>query len=162
MGDAVASAGFALLTGESGVALDVLGKVKIATGETRKGLSTGENDYAIQTDFFLLSRCMTPFATLGYESVGRPAGTQLRDVWYASAGASWKLSEITQAGLLADSRQASRPGANAGRELSVFVGRKLAATTRLQVYPSRGFGDTVPTGAPASCSASPDNRVDLR
>lgn len=142
MGDAVASVGFGVLTGASGLALDVIGKVKFATGQSSKGLSTGENDYAIQADFFVPSGSVTPFATIGYKAVGRPAGTELRDVWYASAGASWKLSEVTHAGILADVRRASRPGAEAGRELSAFVSRKLTATTKLQAYLSRGFSDT--------------------
>ncbi|GAB4178734.1 MAG: hypothetical protein OHK0026_05750 [Rhodocyclaceae bacterium] len=142
MGDVVAAAGYALLGGRRGLALDITGKVKFATGDSAKGLSTGENDYALQTDLFLPSGTVTPFGTLGYKVIGRPAGTALRNVWYASAGASWKLSGATSAGALVDMRQASRPGAEGGRELSLYASRKLGASFKLQAYLSRGFSDT--------------------
>lgn len=144
-GDVVASVGHTLIESAAhGLILDVVGKVKFGTADASKGLGTGENDYALQTDVVKSFGGVSALGTLGYKALGDPRGIDLRNVWYGSVGAAWKLSPATSAGVLLDMRQASVAGGNRQREITLYAAHKLGAATRLQGYLVRGLSDGSP------------------
>lgn len=154
-GDVVASIGHTLIESAAhGLILDVIGKVKFGTADASKGLGTGKNDYALQTDVVKSFGSVSALGTLGYKVLGDPPGLDLRNVWYGSVGAAWKLAPTTSAGMLLDFRQASIAGGNSQREVTFYAAYKLGATTRLQGYLVRGLADGSPgLGIGASLSA---------
>lgn len=154
-GDVVASLGHTLIESAAhGLILDIVGKVKFGTADASKGLGTGENDYAIQADLVKSFGSVSALGTLGYKALGDPPGLDLRNVWYGSVGAAWKLAPTTSAGMLLDFRQASVAGGNPQREVTLYAAYKLGATTRLQGYLVRGLADGSPDlGIGANLSA---------
>lgn len=145
LGDVVASAGRTVIENpSSGLLVDVIGKIKFATADSAKGLGTGENDYALQADVVKSFGSVSALGTLGYKVMGDPPGLNLRNVWYGSVGAAWKLSAATSAGVLFDARQSSIAGGNKQQEITVYAAHKLGATTRMQGYLVRGLANGSP------------------
>lgn len=144
-GDIVAAAGYSVYHDRSaGLTVDVTGKIKFATADDSKGLGTGKNDYAIQTDVYKVFGDDTLFATLGWKKMGDPADINFRDPWYASLGVSHKLTATTSIGTAYDYRQPVLAGNSPVSELSAFVSHKLTPTTKIQGYVVRGFSDSSP------------------
>ncbi|MBI4990340.1 MAG: hypothetical protein HZC23_16110 [Rhodocyclales bacterium] len=154
-GDVVAGIGRTLVeNAASGLIVDVAGKVKFGTADADKGLGTGKNDYALQTDVSQGFGSLSAIGTLGYKVMGDPPGLNLRNVWFGSVGAAWKLAPTTSAGVMLDLRQASVSGGRRQREVTFYAAYKLGATARLQGYLVRGLADGSPDlGIGASLSA---------
>lgn len=144
-GDVVASVGHTLVEStQNGFVLDLIGKIKFGTADASRGLGTGKNDYALQTDAVKSYGKFSALGTLGYKVMGDPAGLDLRNVWYGSVGAAWKFSPTTSAGAMLDFKQPSVEGGNRQRELTFYAAYRLGATLRLQGYLVRGLADGSP------------------
>jgi hypothetical protein len=124
--------------------LDVTGKVKFGTADADRGLGTGENDYFLQTDAYKTVERVTGFGGVGRAFLGSSSFIQLKDVWYANAGASYALDSRDSAGLRFDARQAASPGSGAQRELMAFFARKLDKATKAQAYVLFGLAEGSP------------------
>ena len=143
LGDVVASLTRAVYSGQN-LLLDATGKVKFATANEDRNLGTGENDYSAQVDAYLPAGKLTPLATLGYRVLGDPPGTNLDNVFYASAGFTYAVDKGLNAGAIFDYREASSARAEARRELLLFASKKLQPGWSLQGYGIRGFSDDSP------------------
>lgn len=120
--------------------LDLTGKIKFATASASKGLGTGENDYTLELDGYkALNKDATLFGDVGYKLMGDPTGINLNNVWFGSAGLSYKLAPNTSAGIMADIRQATLNTSQPLRELTVFVTHKFNEHYKLQSYLSKGY-----------------------
>lgn len=122
--------------------LDLTGKVKFATASSSKSLGTGENDYTIAWDAYKpLNQKFTIFGGVGYKLMGDPAGINLNNVWFSSAGLSYKLNPSSSAGFMADTRQATSNTSASLRELTVFLTHKFSENYKLQSYLTHGYSD---------------------
>jgi hypothetical protein len=145
LGDIVLS-GFYNLMDErkGGLGLDVGAKVKLPTADEQKGLGTGELDYALQLDFFKPIDATTLFGSIGYRVYGNPPGQTLRDVPYASIGASYRMSSQQAVGVAYDYRPQIVDGGGKVSELTAFWSNRLSPQWKLQVYGVVGFADASP------------------
>ena len=122
--------------------LDLTGKVKFATASSSKGLGTGENDYTIMLDAYKpINKTVTLFCDLGYKVLGDPSGLNLNNVWFTSAGLSYKINASSSAGFMADIRQATLNSADPLRELPLFASHKFNDQYKLQSYLTHGYSD---------------------
>ncbi len=122
--------------------LDLTGKVKFATASTSKGLGTGENDYTLELDAYKpLAYSITLLGGLGYKKLGDPADVNLNNVWFGSAGVSYKLNPSSSAGIMADYRQATLNTSDPLREVTAFFTHKFSAQYKLQSYLTHGYSD---------------------
>jgi hypothetical protein len=125
------------------ILLDLTGKIKFATASASKGLGTGENDYSIMLEAYKpLTKTITLFGDVGYKLMGDPAGINLHNVWFGSAGLSCKLSPTTSAGIMADVRQAILDTSQPLRELTAFAIHKFGDHYKLQSYLTHGYTDS--------------------
>ncbi len=124
-----------------GFAMDLTGKVKFGTADVDKGLGTGENDFTVQADFLKFTDSITWLGSVGYKFRGQPPGATLDDSFLASAGGIYKVSDDTRAGMFFDYRESSI-GADAARELSLFVSNRVSDDWKLQAYVFKGFTDS--------------------
>ena len=127
-----------------GLAMDLTGKVKIATADEDKGLGTGENDYTVQADFYKFVDQFTWLGSVGYKFRGDPTGIDLDNVLMASLGGTYKFTPDVNAGLFFDYREAAISGSDSIQELSGFVSRRLSEDWRIQVYALTGFTNSSP------------------
>jgi hypothetical protein len=144
LGDAVLTAThtIAKLGEVNTLILDLTGKVKFATASVSKGLGTGKNDYSIALDAYKpISNNVTLFGDIGYKLLGDPNGINLNNVWFGTAGLSYKLNASSSAGMIADTRQATQNSSDPLRELTVFLSHKINEHYKLQSYITHGYSN---------------------
>lgn len=97
-GDLSVEGNYVLQVAEGGrPAIAPYGKIKFGTASQADGLGTGKNDYEAGLIFQQMSHPdLSPFASIGYQWVGNPAGYALRDIWIYKLGLSWSLAEASQ------------------------------------------------------------------
>ena len=146
LGDVVGAATYNVFagTGTNPWLVDLTGKVKFGTADEVKGLGTGENDYAVQTDVYKIIDKFTVFGTLGYKVLGSPAGITLDNVFYGSLGGGYKFTQQTSGGLILDMRQKASPTGSEQRELTAYVSHKINKSWKSQGYIVKGFADGSP------------------
>ncbi|HJY79011.1 MAG TPA: transporter [Burkholderiales bacterium] len=145
LGDIVLSAFYNVLDErKGGLGLDLGAKVKLPTADDQKGLGTGELDYAAQMDFFKPFDATTLFGSIGYRVYGDPAGVTLKDVFYTSIGASYRMSSQQSVGVAYDYRPAIVNGGGKVSEATLFWSNRLSPEWKLQVYGLVGFADASP------------------
>lgn len=143
LGDIVLSASWSAL--QQGPWLVELGtKVKLSTSDASKGLSTGKNDFSVQSEVYRMIDSHTLFGTLGYKKMGDPDGIDLKDPLYASLGWSFRASPASSLGLSYDFRQKIQDGGSPVRELSAFLTHKLDPHWKLQGYLVSGYSNASP------------------
>jgi hypothetical protein len=148
MGDSVAAVGYTILDGQrTGLILDLYGKVKFPTGDSSRGLGTGEYDYAAQADMVKSLGRYSLLGTVGSRCLGNPPGVEYRDVWYGSAGLAVRLDAHQSAGLIYDYRQASTARGFQQSEFMAFFSRRITPELKLQIYGIRGLSDGSPEWA---------------
>ena len=145
LGDIVLSGFYNLLDErKGGLGLDLGVKVKLPTADDQKRLGTGELDYAVQLDFFRPIDATTLFGSIGYRVYGDPAGITLRDVPYASIGASYRMSSQQSIGVAYDYRPHIVEGGGKVSEVTAFWSNRVSPQWKLQVYGVVGFADASP------------------
>jgi hypothetical protein len=159
LGDVLGSiTGYLIDDENTGISLDVKAQVKFGTAEVSKGLGTGRNDYSLEADFYKDFDKIGMSGTVGYTKLGSPGkvvvnGIQenivLHNVFYASVGSTYQLSEATNAGLTLSTGQSSENGLPRQEDITVDFNHKINKTNRLDIYvlkglangsPDRGFG----------------------
>lgn len=146
-GDATFGASYLIEPIASPVEIEISGRAKINTANSKSRLSSGENDYALGVDVSYPLGPVTPFGSVVYRFLGDPVGYNLRSGPAASAGASYSLGPET---FVLTSYHYSRAATwlvDDAHEL--FAG----ASTRVATLPVRitAFGTVgMSTGAPAA------------
>jgi hypothetical protein len=143
LGDIVLSTSWSAL--QQGPWLVELGaKVKLSTSDESKGLSTGKNDFSVQTEVYRTLDSHTLFGTLGYKKMGDPNGTDLKDPFYVSLGWSFRATQASALGLSYDFRQKIQDGGSPIREFTGFLTHKLDSQWKLQAYLVSGYSKASP------------------
>lgn len=146
-GDLVASGNYSIYQG-GGYVVDLGGKVKFATGDTDKCLSSGKNDYSLQADITRQAGPLTVFGTLGWTKKGDPTflgvTTDYRDPYFASLGGSYKISDAVAAGATYDYRQRLTSTGDPISELTLFTTYQQSKTFKIQCYLITGFSNASP------------------
>ena len=144
LGDVVASGFYSVIEG-NGYGIDIGGKVKFATADKSKTLiTTGKNDYSLQTDGYKTFGKITALGTLGWTKKGDTSTTNFRDPWYASIGASYRLDDKNSFGAIYDYRQKVTSTGDIRSEASAFMVHKFDKNWKLQTYLVTGFSDASP------------------
>ena len=140
IGDTTLSVTRALdLGADQGLFLDLTGKAKVPTGDSDKGLSTGETDYKLQLDLAMARDGWMPLATLGYKWPGSSATYTPDNAWYASVGSQFPLAK-SNVGFIYDYRQATSSTSDDVQELMLYSSMKVAGYS-LTLYGTTGFSD---------------------
>lgn len=161
-GDTTLSAFYTLLDPtKAGVGMDLGLKVKVVTADKDKDLiTTGNPDYSLQADLYKGFGAVTAFGTVGWTLKGdirfldrdaasptvgtfQEIGTD-NNPWYASVGASYKLTSDTSLGLAYDWRQKLFTRSKDISEATLFVTHKIGKSWKLQGYGLTGFSDASP------------------
>ena len=125
----------------SNFVMDSTIKVKAATADEDKGLGTGENDYSAQLDFYKYVNDLTWIAGVGYKLRGDPDDLNLNNVFFASLGASYRLSNVTRIGLIGDYRESALERGDVLKEISGFISHRLNSQWSLSGYLLTGLSD---------------------
>jgi len=145
LGDVIGAASYSLLDNRaSGLPIALTAKITFATADDAKGLGTGENDYALQSEVTKILGQHSVFGTLGRKKYGDPPGVDFQDPWYISLGAAYKASPAMTAGLSYDFRERVLASSSEVSEVTAFVSYKVTSTTKLQTYLVKGFSDGSP------------------
>ena len=157
IGDLTGSAFLNVWNSQSGHGLDLGLKAKIATASRNDFLITsGENDYSIQADYFMPLRGMANsslFFSFGHTLKGDPPGLDYRDPNYFSIGFSQRVSETGNWGVAYDFREKLLAGNDPVSEGSIFYSYKYSKDWKVQTYgvigiasdasPDFGLGATI-------------------
>jgi len=123
--------------------VDVGLKAKFATADKDKFLlTTGENDYSVQADFygdFKPVANTTWFGTIGWTKKGDPENIDYENPMYFSAGFSYKLSDADSWGAAYDYREETLPFRDPISEASVFFTHRYSKVLKVQGYALREF-----------------------
>ncbi len=145
LGDVIAKATRKVYDGgASGFMVSLTGKVKFGTADPARGLGTGKNDYAFQTNVARMFGHLTTFGSLGYRIYGSPATYTLNNAFYGLLGGSYKFTPETHAGLMVFARQAVLVNGYQRREAMLFVNQKVDPRWKLQGYLIKGFAKASP------------------
>lgn len=126
------------------VGLDLTGKVKFGTASQRKALGTGENDYTLQASLYKSVRAWMPYLDLAYRWRGDPPGINYRNVWYVTAGTSYRYDKIWSLGADYAWREKLTAGSDEISEATVYANYKFSDQNRLNLYGVVGFSDASP------------------
>lgn len=124
--------------------LDVTARAKLATADAAQGLGTGENDYSLQADLIWLHDTWAGFVSLGRRKMGDPQGTDFRNPWFGSVGATYSPRFPARLGVAYEMRQPVIAGGSMKSELMVFASHRLTPILTLQAYVVKGFTDGSP------------------
>lgn len=124
--------------------IDFTGRVKLGTADEDKGLGTGETDYYAQIDLYQNFGVITPFANFGYRVLGSNATFPLKDGFYATAGAAFRVSPKTVVGAAYDWRSRIIAGAENGTDAIAFISTNPNDRWNALAYLLKGFNDASP------------------
>ncbi|MBK1789920.1 transporter [Persicirhabdus sediminis] len=124
--------------------LDLVGKVKLPTADSDKGLGTGEFDYTLQIDYFKAMGKFSPMVTLAYKVKGSPDEYKLDNVFYTSVGGDYRYSEKINFGASLDFQQASTDTSDDSLEIFSYLGYRLPEDRLLTTYMYFGLSDGSP------------------
>jgi hypothetical protein len=122
--------------------VDATGKIKFGTADETKGLGTGENDYTLQFDAYRFFDRLSLQGSAGYRLRGDPPGVDLDDVFLASVGGAYLVSDNTMLGAYFDYRESAISGADGVQELSGFASFRLGRAWRMELYSFTGLTDS--------------------
>lgn len=124
--------------------LDLTAKIKFPTADEDDNLGTGEFDYTFQADLAKSLGAFTPLATLGYKIKTDSDELKLDNVWFASVGADYRLSERSNFGATIDFQEAATSSSDDAVELFTYLSHKLTTHWSLTGYGYFGFSDGSP------------------
>lgn len=122
-------------------------KVKLPTADDKKGLGTGQADAALQFDVTKKFGEITPYATAGYQFLGRSALYPMKDGFFGTLGLISMVSDETSMGLAGNWRQPTISGGSSASELMAFAQQKITDSSHFQVFVLHGFTDASPSFA---------------
>lgn len=144
LGDLVASGSYTVYQ-ENGYLIDIGGKAKFATGDTKKCLSSGKNDYSGQIDLAKKFDQFTVFGTVGWTKKGDPdfsgVAINYRNPFFYTLGTSYDFGNGISSGASYDYRQRLILTSDPISELTLFLTVKQSSRLKLQGYLGAGFSN---------------------
>ncbi|MBI1424982.1 MAG: hypothetical protein GC149_16165 [Gammaproteobacteria bacterium] len=131
----------------SEIAYHVTGRIKLGTADEKKGLGTGENDYALEGGLVMPFEKVYLFGSVGYQVNGDSATVNYDDVLYANAGATYPMGKGRSLGAMLEVAQAATPGFDAPAQATVFYNQELDKRKDLFFYLSVGLSNGSPDSA---------------
>jgi hypothetical protein len=122
---------------EAGLAIDLVGRLEISTGDDARSLGLGQSAYGLGVQ---VSRNLGPFVGLAdgsYTFVGGAEGPELRNVWEYSAGLGYYPVARVLLSVSYEEWQPVTPGVENGRD--VLVSANVKANSTLQLFASGRF-----------------------
>ncbi len=114
-------------------------RVKLPTASRRKRLGTGKVDLTVSSDLVKELGDATFYVHGRRKFTGKPAGSSIRSVWGAGAGASLMVKDGLAIGADYDWQQASFKGEQSISELTGWLNARLAPGFSLTVYGGTGL-----------------------
>ena len=145
LGDIIAAATYnAYDGGDQGFVVDFTGRIKFGTASDSRGLGSGENDYAIQTNIDKNFGPAYASLGLGYKILGEPSGINYKNIVFGSLGGGYKLSKDTEVGASYDWATAAVSGADKPQELSIYGSHYINNNYKLSAVLYGGLTDASP------------------
>jgi opacity protein-like surface antigen len=145
LGDIVLAATYVYYPGVDFLPLtELTGKVKFGTADEDDGLGTGENDYTLQLDLSKRFGRVTPFGAAGYKFIGEPSGVSLRNKIFAYGGATVRVTDRMNLGLVYDWSQSSVRDRSDFHELSPFATFRFGRHFAIDPYFVVGLSESAP------------------
>jgi len=142
LGDITLSTGYRLVyLPKAKTIIDLTGKIKFGTADQDKFLGTGQTDYSLNFGLYKLIGKFTPYATIGRKFYGESATVKLNDVFFASAGLGYKISNKTSTGANFYWKNKTASTRSNTRELSAYMSYKIDTSWKLQGYIIKGLSD---------------------
>ena len=116
----------------------------IFSASRSNGLGDGSWDISLQADVYQTFGRWRPYASVGYRMIHRPAGSTGHDVWFASIGTTYDLTDRVAVSAFFDARE--RPSASGlpAKEVTLQWDLRVHARVKLQLYALRGLADGSP------------------
>lgn len=124
--------------------LDLIGRVRLPTGDEDKGLGSGETDFIAIAGLTKDFDDVSVFVEAGRRFLGRSATRPRQDGWLVSAGVSAPVGGGTEIGAAIDWREASYDGQPDPAEVSASVRFNLSNDVRMNVYAFAGLSNGSP------------------
>ena len=146
LGDITVSTAYKLLDDRKmPFGMDVGGKIKFGTADTKKGLGTGKNDYSVFAEVYRLwDNKLDTFLNFGYRWYGDTASINYRNAWQLSTGLGYPLGRALSVGLDYSYRQRLLASLDASSEATTYLNYKLPSGHKLQFYAVKGFTRSSP------------------
>jgi hypothetical protein len=142
-GDVTVGANWALPEEKLGFGLDFGTRVKLPTASESKGLGTGKVDVSVSAELSKSFGPVTPFVSAGYRFPGDPAGFDLKNAFYGSAGASIIAGKAVIIGSY-EYREATSPLAESSQEIFGALSAPVSDRLTFTLYGSGGLSDGAP------------------
>lgn len=141
IGDLTMGVNYAFPEEQLGFGLDLGARVKAPTADS--GLGTGEVDYRMSAELSKTVGAVTPFVAAGYRILGDPAGVDLQNGFYSSAGVSVAAgSSVFLASY--DYRESASALASDSHEVFGAFSTPVSDALNLALYGSAGLSDGAP------------------
>jgi len=127
---------------ESPVYIDVIGRVRLPTGDEVKGTGTGATDYAAQTELGFDAKAGGMYVTGGRRFLGSTKLVQRVSGWQAGAGAWVNMGDTAVLGTYYDWRQASTVNAADPSEVGVYLTLKVTRTWKIELNAGKSLNRT--------------------
>lgn len=127
-----------------GLDLDLGAIVKIGTASAKKGLGTGKQDLSVQAAFGKALAGVETTLTTGYTFVGKAPDLGLKNSFYGSLDASYKIASPIRVGATYNAGQASAPGTAGSRDGTAYVELKVAKSLKVELYYLKGWSTQSP------------------
>ena len=124
--------------------LDLMGRVRLPTGDEDRGLGTGEVDYGLIATIEKGFDGISVNVKGGRRFLGDSAGRNREDGWLAGAGLSVDLSKETEIGTSIDWREAAFETSTDPADVDIYVRHSLTKDLRVNVYALAGLSDGSP------------------
>lgn len=129
---------------ETGVALDLGGKIKLPTANSSNGLGTGKTDLSLHANAYKRLEAITLMLGGGYKWLGKPAGSSYRNIANVSAGVDYRHSAQSSLGGIVDFRQSALAERANQNELTLYWTYKFDKQWTGQAYVYGGTTDASP------------------
>jgi hypothetical protein len=126
--------------------------LKLGTASVSKGLGTGQQDVSVQAALSKVLVGIDATLTAGYSFLGKAAGLGLKNSFYGSFDASYKIVPPLRVGATYSAGQTSATGTSGSRDATAYVEYKVVKRLKVELYylkgwstesPDRGGGVTV-------------------
>ena len=124
--------------------LDLIGRVRLPTGDEDRGLGNGEIDYSLVANLDKDFEVVDVYVEAGRRFLGNTIVRDREDGWVGGAGISTDLSKETEIGASVSWREAAFEGSPDPADVTAYVRHYLTPDLRLNVYALAGLSNGSP------------------